>query len=426
MGDGRAEEVRAIEGRGSKTVRILLVVLNSSYGGAEKHVHDLARYLDRGRFEVAVCCPPLSRLAKMLAALPGVRIFAAGPGLSAFRDLRRAVTEFRPAVVHLHSPRASLVGRLAMAAGRPRGTKVMSTVHGWIPGRLWLRGLYNFLYGVTGRLEDYTIAVSRDIERRLLAWGYRPDRVEVVYNGVDLPEEPPAMPSGEAAGLNPGEPAVAMPEEAAGQPLEGYPSEKNSSPSCLPEKPTDGFPLGRKLTFGFFGRLVLEKGIFVLLEAWRILQKEGRAGGCWLVVYGAGEQREKVQARMASYGLDGVCLKGELEPGEVLTRLGGVDVLVVPSFEEGFPYIVLEAMSLGRPAIASRVGGLPEMVEDGVTGWLVPPRDPRALAAAMERLVEEPARVDLAGQAAHGKAARFGLEEMVRRVEEIYLRLAGG
>jgi glycosyltransferase involved in cell wall biosynthesis len=98
-----------------------------------------------------------------------------------------------------------------------------------------------------------------------------------------------------------------------------------------------------------------------------------------------------------------------------------LDVAVLPSYREAQGLTILEAMALSRPVVASNVGGIPEMVEDGVTGLLVPPRDPAALAVAIVRLLKNHSFADTLGRAGHDLVHdRFCIELMVKAIEEIY------
>jgi glycosyltransferase involved in cell wall biosynthesis len=135
----------------------------------------------------------------------------------------------------------------------------------------------------------------------------------------------------------------------------------------------------------FVGRLRIRKGVEVLLEA--------LPPGARLLIAGDGEHRAAVK------GGPGVKFLGRCDAGRVRGLLKGAAALVVPSIYEGMPLVVLEAMEAGLPVVASRVSGIPEVVEDGVTGWLVPPEDPRALAAALSQALEDPGEARRRGEA---------------------------
>jgi glycosyltransferase involved in cell wall biosynthesis len=146
--------------------------------------------------------------------------------------------------------------------------------------------------------------------------------------------------------------------------------------------------------FLFVGRLRIRKGVEVLLEAMRGL-REAR-----LVVAGDGEHREALERRAAELNLgSAVRFLGRCDAGRVRGLLRGARALVVPSIYEGMPLVVLEAMEAGLPVIASRVSGIPEVVADGQTGWLVPPEDPERLADALAAALADPEEAQRRGAA---------------------------
>jgi glycosyltransferase involved in cell wall biosynthesis len=134
----------------------------------------------------------------------------------------------------------------------------------------------------------------------------------------------------------------------------------------------------------FVGRLRIRKGVEVLLEA--------LLPGMRLLIAGDGEHRASLESKAAGLESDlrGVRFLGRCDAGRVRGLLKGAAALVVPSTYEGMPLVILEAMESGVPVVASRVSGIPEVVEDGRTGWLVPAEDPRALAAALTEVLERP------------------------------------
>jgi len=100
-----------------------------------------------------------------------------------------------------------------------------------------------------------------------------------------------------------------------------------------------------------------------------------------------------------------------------------LDLYIMPSRSEGWGLTALRAMSFGIPVIASNAGGLPELVENGKSGWLVPPESPEALAGAIEQGASDPARLCEFGRHARERASRFSIEQTVEQTERFYLRL---
>jgi glycosyltransferase involved in cell wall biosynthesis len=241
---------------------------------------------------------------------------------------------------------------------------------------------------VIRRLDNWTarrcarlIAVSEDTRRAYEAQGY-PDRIEVVYNGVDLDG---AAPTGNL-------------RAELGVP--------------------DGAPL-----LGEVGRLCDVKGQRELIAALPALPHAR------LVLFGIDqEQGGAFQARLEQdaerLGVrDRIVFAGHRDDAARL--LGDVDVVVLPSWTEGLPIVLLEAMARRRPVVATPVGGTPEVVADGQTGLLVPPRDPHALAQAIGRLLDDAELRRRLGDAGYERVReRFSAGAMERRVLEIYDEVA--
>jgi glycosyltransferase involved in cell wall biosynthesis len=132
-----------------------------------------------------------------------------------------------------------------------------------------------------------------------------------------------------------------------------------------------------------------------------------------------------VERRVAAGGLTDTTLVVPFE-GRVEPYLKALDAFVLPSYWEGMPIAVLEAMAMGLPVVASAVDGTPEAIEEGVTGYLVPAHDPGALADRLQAVAADPAGRARIGEAARAEAQRrFGVERMVARIESLYERVVG-
>jgi glycosyltransferase involved in cell wall biosynthesis len=154
----------------------------------------------------------------------------------------------------------------------------------------------------------------------------------------------------------------------------------------------------------------------VLLKALTLLPP--RSGGPDLWIVGDGEHRGALEAVAANLGLGArVRFLGRRPAGEIRWALQRTHALVVPSIYEGMPLVVLEAMAAGRPVVASAVSGIPEVVRDGETGWLVPPEDPAALASALAALAADPAEGERRGR--EGRR-RFELDHRPEKVAAIW------
>ncbi len=171
----------------------------------------------------------------------------------------------------------------------------------------------------------------------------------------------------------------------------------------------------------YFGRLVAEKGLLTLLEAMRRLPATAK-----LVIAGDGHQ--EAELRRASHDMANVTFTGFLQGREIRDVIAGARCCVVPSeWYENSPMTVYEAYANAKPVVACDIGGLPELVDDGVTGLLVPPRCPDALAAALGRLLDDAALAREMGDAARRRVVDdYSLERHCERLEVLYARAVRG
>lgn len=280
-------------------------------------------------------------------------------------------------LVHCHWTICGLVAYLAV----PRGCPVVLSVRGSDINLLsggWMGRLNRWIY----RRVDMVVAVSRDIAARLREAGVPADKVRVVYNGVD-PRFCPGDQAGARAGLG---------------------------------LPPDAFVVL------FVGMLVPVKGLEVLLRALAGL----RDPQLYLALVGGGPQEESLRQQAADLALSAqLRFAGSRPTDEVPTWMQAADLLVLPSFSEGRPNAVLEAQACGLAVAATRVGGTPELVEDGVSGVLVESGDPEQLGAAIARLKANPEERRRLAEEGRRRAAGFSWEASARQVRQIYDELLG-
>ena len=167
-------------------------------------------------------------------------------------------------------------------------------------------------------------------------------------------------------------------------------------------------------------RLSPEKGHLVLLEALVLLRDRNTDFHCTLV--GDGPMRSTIEAKLTEWALtDRVCLTGSLPPDEVTSRYQQAGVVVLPSFSEGVPVVLMEALACARPVVATCVGGVPELIEHNTRGLLVTPSDADALADALQRVLQDPEWASRLAQAGAEFVWReFDLEVSARRLAELF------
>ena len=165
------------------------------------------------------------------------------------------------------------------------------------------------------------------------------------------------------------------------------------------------------------GRLHPKKGFDVLIAALAILRDQGQGFDCEIA--GEGDERAKLEGLIAEHGLEGrVRLVGWR--ADVSAFLATGDVFAFPSYQEGFPLVLLEAMAVGLPVASSAIPGPVEMIEEGVDGVLVPPGDPAALAAALAAVIAAPRKAVALGVTARAKVLEeYGPESLKRRLDAV-------
>lgn len=358
--------------------RIVYISSAEYCGGAERYIELLAGSLDRERYEptlVTFGAPGLEELRET-ARRDGVEVIdivwrtvinAAG-----WRRLRRVIAERRPCIVHcnLPGPFDCRYGIPALCARGAGAAGVVTTEHlPMVPSFAKAR----LLRGISARAIDRVITVSRDNVSHLeRIHRVDPARIRVVYNGIPDPGPPDASPSG-------------------------------------------GEEVGRRVRILMVGSLERRKGHETMIEALGRLDDRYQ-----LVVAGTGPDEHRIRSLASRAGL-GQRIELIGRSNDIAGLMASCDILAVPSLLEATPYVILEAMAAARPVVASRIFGIPELVEEGVTGLLVDPGDSHALATAVRRIGDRPDTARSMGDA--GRRAfemRFTLRRSVDQTEAVY------
>jgi len=366
------------------------IILRLAVGGLENGLVNLINNLPADAYAHAIVCVADAtdfrrRIERSDVEIHEIRKHP-GKDLSAYGRMWRVLRRLRPRLVHTRNlPALDMIAPAWLAGVR----RFVHSEHGLdlfeIDGR---DAKYNRLRSLSRAVVNRYIAVSAD----LTGWlrdeiGVPSSRLETIYNGVDT------------ARFSPDPPVQ----------------------SILP----DGFVPPGAIVVGTLGRLDPLKNQLALVEAFvRVLAcgPELRQK-LRLVIVGDGDQRSEIEAALAKAGAsDLVWLPGFRNDAPAF--YSALDIFVLPSLREGIANTLLEAMASGRPVIAARVGGNPEIVPDGVAGQLVPAANAEAFAAAIRNYVEHP---DL--MRAHGTAGRahvlrnFSLASMVKKYDRVYRSL---
>ncbi len=371
-----------------RPLRIMHVFDRLDVGGTEKAVMKLVRGLEPGLFEHYICTlRGASAAADEWAA--GVPVLHAGQEGEEFQfnvpRLVRVMKTVRPAIVHSRN----WGGIEAVVAARFAGVPVVvHSEHGYeldmrsgLP--LHRRLLRHAVYRMAGAVATVTEEL-RDYHARQAWWD--PAAVKVLYNGID------------------------------GQEFRPQPQVRDDVRRRL------GIPVDA-LVVGWVGRMVPLKDLTTLLKAAEALVSE--TPSLHVVLVGSGSELSRLQ----DYAAHSPQLSGRVVfPGTVdcvADLLNAMDIFVLPTLMEGMSNTLLEALAVGLPVVATRVGGNPEVVADGVCGYLFPPQDVPGLVSQLRTLLRDPRLRTEFGRAARERALRhFSLEGMLRRYRDLYLDLA--
>ncbi len=169
---------------------------------------------------------------------------------------------------------------------------------------------------------------------------------------------------------------------------------------------------------GWIGRLVPVKDCGTFLKAVSLI-KDTR--GIRALIVGDGSERQKMEDMAGRLGLR-VIFTGTR--GDIYDIIPSMDVFVLSSLNEGLGRVLLEAMAAGRPVVATKVGGVPEVVKDGITGILVPPSDPEEMSSAIMKILTNPEMADAMGEEGRKWAERFDIQNAVETLESLYRNLS--
>ncbi len=382
-----------------KRKKILYVVTKSVWGGAQKYVFDLASNLSKDRFEVAVAAGGTGPLFDKLyeagirtIIIPGLQrdVNLIKEILSLWRLLKIFIRE-KPDIIHLNSTKAGGLGATAaklasLAAGRSKSL-VFFTVHGWgfkEDRPLPTRALILFISWFSSLFQDKIICI--DTADLRTAQKFIPKRkLALIFNGIG-------------------------PIDFLG---------RDEARKFFSEK------VGRSISketvlIGANAELIKNKGLAYLIDAISRRNLYGDYRGFISIVIGQGEDKDKLQEQINSLNLQNSLYLAGFVP-DAKRYLKAFNIFVLPSLKEGLPYTIMEAMAAGLPVVATNVGGIPDLLEHKKTGLLIAPKDVRALAEAIQALIQnKKMREELGSEAQKTVETKFILRDMVVKTMACY------
>ena len=355
-------------------IRVAFIDKQRSWTGQTKRTLLILNALDRRSFERIAICQPGSVLGKKLNSLnipvfevrmDGIRQFPA------IIKVKRILQDHKIDIVDTHGYRDHIISILA---ARLAGTKaILRTKHNTVPLK---SGVFSrFIYNT---LTTKVIAISEHIRQVLIDSGMHPENISTIRSSIDVEKFSPCAKSGKI--------------------LQEFDLTEHTQ------------------VVGMVARIHQSKGIDYLLRAITLTADAG-VDRKFLIV---GKGREKLAGRLKELNIE----EHVIAPGyreDVPEILSVVDVFVLPSLREGLGTAILEAMAMGKPVISTRVGGIPEAVQHGINGLLVPPADAPALAAAIrELLAEKEKRLAMGQQSRKIAEERFSRASMISEMESIF------
>ena len=382
--------------------KVLLCITKAAAGGAQKYIRDIATHLPSDQFETVVVAGAWGPLFDVLHT-QGIRTISV-PGLGrdispihelqAFFNLIKIFIKERPDIIHLNSSKMGSMGavaawcaKLLTCNGKPR---IIFTVHGW------------------GFREDRSIAQRGAIFAVSWISSLFHNHV-IVINSADHRDACAFIPRKKITMIPLGLEEIAFMDR---QDAQHFFSEQYGIPT-------------NKFLIGVTAELTKNKGISYLLDALHLFKNSQSSVPIEIhaVIMGAGEDRQSLGNQTQELGLtnDSSIVGFVPEAGKYLKAF---DAFLLPSVKEGLPYALMEAMAAGLPVIASRVGGIPDLITHNKNGKLVTPKNPDALKENIANLLASPEdRRAFGVQATQTIATHYSLQQMITKTAQLYHEL---
>lgn len=375
---------------------ILYLITQSELGGAQQYCLDLALNL-KDEFDVVIAFGEQGKdgaLAQKLSennikyySIPHLkRSVSPINDFLATLEIIKLIKKIKPDIIHLNSSKISILGSLATFFSKSKilnlKSKIIYTAHGWVfnePLSIWKKLFYKYAERFTSRFKDKIICVSEFDYKTALEQKICPkEKLIIIHNGINEINFLPRQEAREKLNL-----------------------------------PDSGFIVGS------IGNLYKTKGFEYLIEAIKKLINEKIKISA--VIIGEGAERENLTNLIKKYKLeDNIILAGRIS--EAAQLLSAFDLYVCSSVKEGLSYTIIETMLNGLPIIATRVGGNPELIEDGRNGLLINSQDPEDLAEKIKKLMNNTElQQELSTQARIKAQKKFSLEKMLEETKKIYI-----
>jgi L-malate glycosyltransferase len=367
-------------------IKLLKMLTNFNIGGTERQVANLVSGIDSSCFDLHLAC--FSNSGELQRDIEHLQIprpefqISRLYGLGTFRQAGRLTRYIRRNHIQIVHTYGFYPNVFAIPAARLAGVVIIASIRDTGDG---LTPIQRRIQKFVCRMANCVLVNAEAIRKTLIGEGYRPDNILVIRNGINLPS-----------------------------------FRKHRNDGTI--RHSLGLPPSARMVL-VFARLNQLKGVDYFLDA--AVSVAARFPDVYFVIAGGGAHRKALEEHSLQLGLaDRVVFTGFRT--DIPALLSEATLSVLPSLSEGLSNSLLESMAAGVPAIATRVGGNPEVIEDGVTGLLVPPRDAHSLAEAMSLVLGDRDLAARLGDAGPRRVAHyFSVERTVSETEQLYRRLVG-
>lgn len=381
--------------------KILYVITQGEWGGAQRYIYDLATSAKASGYEAVVAFGHDSANNNALGGKLSdqgiatvtlkhlVRPISPINDLAAIFELAKLYRRLKPDVIHLNSSKAGIIGSLASLLSRhmPHAIshKLIYTAHGWVfnePLNPLVKKIYFGLEKLTAAFKSKIICVAESDKKLAIEKNITTEnKLITIHNGMDIDE---------------------------GNLLANATAKKELS---LPEN---------TIIIGTIANFYDTKGLKYFIEAINLLKTSQTGLPLLAVIIGDGELRPQLENLIANYNLKNhFWLLGQKD--NAAQYLKAFDIYICSSVKEGFPYSILEAMAAGRPIISTDVGGIPEIIQDQTNGLLIGPHDASALASQIKLLMNDASLMTRLGQQAQiDVEQKFSLSQMLEKTFNQY------
>lgn len=379
--------------------RVLFVITQSEFGGAQRFLYSLISRLDHSKYEISAAVGTdgggelISALKQKNIPVSTLNYLVRNLGiwrdLKALKELKKLLIQTKPDILFLLSSKAGFIGSMAVKQSK-LPIKVIYRIGGWTfndPWPIWKKTAFFLLEKISAKWKDIIIVNNRHDFEQAKKMGIKPkDQLKLISNGLDVYK------------------MDFLPRENARLKL----FEKISKHS--------GKVFQVKTIVGAIANFYPAKGLEYFIET-AVFFKENDE--IIFVIIGDGEERPKLEKLISEKGLEKkIFLLGQIPDAYKL--LSAFDVFVLTSVKEGFPWVLIEAMAAKLPVVASAVGAVPEIIQSGKNGLIVPPRDAQATAKAIKTALEgSKTGLELGIQAHQTVLFKYDLEQMVSQVEKL-------